>query len=168
MAAENILKNFALFVDGRGLAGNCEEIAPPKLTLIKEDFKAGGLNSAIKITMGQEPMEMGFTLTKFDPRVLALFGVAPGNPVAFVARGGLQSLSGAVTPIEIYVRGEMREIDPGNWQPLAKVTQKFMVDAIYYRFTQGGAVIHEIDVPNMKMIINGVDQMAAMRAAIGI
>lgn len=167
-AADNILKNFALFVDGRGLAGNCEELSPPKLALITEDFKAGGLDSAIKVRMGQEPMEASFTLTKFDPNVLALWGVAPGNPSAFVARGAVQSLNGVVQNVVEYMRGEVREMDPGQWTPQGKATLKFVVDVTYYRKEQDGKTVHEIDVPNMKRIVNGVDSLAAIRAAIGL
>jgi len=167
-AADNVLRNFALFVDGRGLAGNCEEFMPPKLTNITEDFKAGGLNSPIKIKMGQEAMECSFTLTKFDPNVLGLWGVAPGLVVPFVARGATQSLNGTVVPVVHYCRGEVREEDPGSWQPQAKATLKFTVDVTYYRKEVNGVAIDLIDVPNMICVINGVDQLAAIRAAIGL
>lgn len=167
-AADNILKNFALFVDGRGLAGNCEELSPPKLTLLTEDFKAGGLDAALKIRMGQEPMEASFTLTKFDEKVLALWGVAPGNTSAFVGRGAVQSLDGSTKPVVEYMRGEVREMDPGQWTPQGKATLKFIVDVTYYRKEINGTVIHEIDIPNMKRIVNGKDTLAAIRLAIGL
>jgi P2 family phage contractile tail tube protein len=37
-----------------------------------------------------------------------------------------------------------------------------------YRYEQNGATIHDIDVVNMKRIINGVDRLAKIRAAIGL
>ena len=167
-AADNILKNFQLYVDGRGLAGNCEELSPPKLASVTEDFKAGGLDAAIKMRMGQEPMECSFTLTKFDARVLALWGVAQGNVSSFVGRGAIQSLDGKVQNVVEYMRGEVREMDPGQWTPQGKATLKFTVDVTYYRKEQGGQVITEIDIPNMKRIINGVDVLADIRSAIGM
>jgi len=167
-AADNILKNFALFVDGRGLAGNTEDFAPPKLTSLTEDFKAGGLDAAMKIRMGQEPMECSFTLTKFDAKVLALWGVAEGNASAFVARGAVQSFDGKVQKVVEYCRGQVREMDPGQWTPQGKATLKFVVDVTYYRKEQDGQVITEVDIPNMKRIVNGVDVLADIRAAIGL
>ena len=50
-AADNILKHWDIFVDGRGMAGNAEEFNPPKLELKMEDFEGGGLDSAIEIEM---------------------------------------------------------------------------------------------------------------------
>jgi P2 family phage contractile tail tube protein len=36
---DDILKNMALFVDGRGYAGNVEELTLPKLTMKTERFE---------------------------------------------------------------------------------------------------------------------------------
>jgi P2 family phage contractile tail tube protein len=41
-----ILKNFNLFVDGRGYAGRAEEVTPPKLTIKTEELRAGGNRAA--------------------------------------------------------------------------------------------------------------------------
>lgn len=38
-----ILKNFNLFVDGRGYAGKAEEVTPPKLSLKTQEF--GGMDA---------------------------------------------------------------------------------------------------------------------------
>lgn len=168
MAADNMLRNFALFVNGRGLAGNCEEYTPPKLAEVTEDYKAGGMDASLKIPMGQEAMECAFTLTKFDPNVLGLWGVAPGNYVPFVVRGALQSADGTITPVTEYTRGRIRETDAGNWQPLAKVSLKFTCDLTYYRREINGVTVTEIDVLNIIRIVNGVDVLAAIRSAIGL
>jgi P2 family phage contractile tail tube protein len=167
-AADNILRNFQLYIDGKGYAGNCEEFQPPKLTLHTEDFKAGGLDTSLKIELGMEPMEVMFTLTDFDPQALATWGVGPGNAIPIVARGALQNLNGSVTPIVEYIRGTVREMDPGTWQPQAKSSLKFTIDATYYRRNVNGVAVTEIDVINMKRVINGVDTLAKIRTALGI
>ena len=38
----------------------------------------------------------------------------------------------------------------------------------YYKLTHGGDVVHEIDIPNMVRTIGGVDQLSAVRSALGI
>jgi hypothetical protein len=167
-AADSILRNFALFIDGKGYAGNCEEFVPPKLVSQTEDFKAGGLDAPLKIELGQEAMEAGFTLTKFDANALSMWGLGPGSEVPFVSRGATQNFDGTVTPVVIYCRGKIGEEDPGNWQPQAKATLKFTVDVSYYRRDINGKTVTEIDVPNMKRIINGVDVLAAIRSALGL
>ena len=46
-----ILKNFNLFVDGRGYAGRTEEVTPPKLTIKTEELRAGGMDAPISIDL---------------------------------------------------------------------------------------------------------------------
>jgi P2 family phage contractile tail tube protein len=168
-AAADILKNFQLFVDGRGFAGNADEIQLPSLTSIIEDFRAGGLDSTLPIEMGQEKMEASWTLSKFDSDTLALWGVAPGSTVPVVARGALESFAtGTVTPIVARMAGRIRSIEPGAWKAGEKPTLKITMDVTAYTYTQNGRTIHDIDVLNMKRIINGVDRLAAQRAAIGL
>ena len=43
-----------------------------------------------------------------------------------------------------------------------------MMAVRYFKFTHDGDVIHEIDVDNMKRIVNGVDQLEAQREALGL
>lgn len=54
MAARDILKNFNLFVDGRGYAGNVSEYTPPNLAVQTEDHRAGGMDAPIALDMGME------------------------------------------------------------------------------------------------------------------
>lgn len=168
MAAENILKNFNLFIDGRGYAGKCSDVTPPKLTDKSEDFQAGGMAAPIEIQMGHEKLELDFTLESYDPNALSLWGLAPGNVTPFVIRGALQSLDGKVQQVEIVCRGRVREEDPDAWKPSTKAPLKFKVAATTYRRTVAGRVTHDIDVPGMKCVVNGVDQLAGIRSAIGL
>ncbi|SMG63879.1 Phage major tail tube protein, partial [methanotrophic bacterial endosymbiont of Bathymodiolus sp.] len=57
---DDILKNMALFVDGRGFAGNVEELTLPKLTLKTEEFRNGGMDAPIEVEMGMEKLESEF------------------------------------------------------------------------------------------------------------
>ncbi|BGI52444.1 MAG: hypothetical protein HamCj_07970 [Candidatus Hamiltonella defensa (Ceratovacuna japonica)] len=64
------LKNMNLYIDGKGYAGVIEEITLPKLTLKSEEFRGGGMDAPIKIDMGMEHLETGFTLKVFDKSTL--------------------------------------------------------------------------------------------------
>ena len=48
-----VLKNFNLFIDGRGYAGRVDEISLPKLTIHTEDYQLGGLDTALAMDMGK-------------------------------------------------------------------------------------------------------------------
>jgi hypothetical protein len=165
---DNILKNMNLFVDGRGLAGNIEEITLPKLTSKTEEFRNGGMDAPIEVEMGMEKLESDFTLTKFSKEVLSLWGLATGNIKPLTIRGSLSSEDGTETGVIINLRGMIKEVDMGSWKPGDKSVTKFAVALRYYKLTVGGQVIHEIDVPNMIRIIGGVDQLATTRANLGL
>lgn len=168
MAMREILKNFNLFVDGKGFAGVVEDYTPPKLAIKTEDFRAGGMDSSVAIDMGMEKLECSFTLINFDRTVLTLFGFLPGLPTICTVRGAIENDLGIVTPIIHAMTGRIREIDQGTWKAGDKPSLKVTMDLTRYGHTQGGIETTLIDIPNMIRFIGGVDKMAAVRAAIGV
>ena len=56
--SRRVLKNFTLSIDGIGQAGKLEEYTAPEITRITEDFRAGGMDIAVPVDMGMEPMEV--------------------------------------------------------------------------------------------------------------
>ena len=58
---------------------------------------------------------------------------------------------------------EMDSIAPGG-----KAGMMFKFNATAYQFEQNGETLIDIDIPNMKRVIGGVDRLAAIRKAIGI
>lgn len=168
MAASDVRKNLNLFVDGKGFAGQIEEFNPPKLAIKVEEFRAGGMDSSIDLKMGLEKMECDFSLIQYSKDVLALFGLAAGNTVPLVAREALESFDGTVTPVIHTMRGRIREVDPGTSKSGEKSSLKFTMSLTYYKLQHGNTVVQEIDVQNMIHFVNGVDVLAAQRAALGI
>lgn len=162
-----ILKNFNLFVDGRGYAGRVDEVTPPKLTIKTEEFRAGGMDAPIEIDMGMEKIELGFTLAEFDPDVLVQFGIVTGQGVQITLRSALADNS-STTPMIIKAQGKYKEIDFGNFKAGDKGSMKCNVSCDYYSLQIGEKTIVEIDVNNMTRVIDGVDQMSETRDALGI
>lgn len=168
MAARDVIKNQTLFVDGRGYAGQLTEVNPPKLNLMLEEYRGGGMDAAVDITMGMEKLVADFSLISYDRDVLALFGVAEGNSVPFTVREVLESFDGTTTAVIHNMRGKIIGLDSGTHTPGQPAPLKVDVSLTYYKQTHGGVVVHEIDVPNMVRIINGVDSLAGQRRALGI
>jgi hypothetical protein len=168
MPARDVLKNINLFVDGRGYAGQIDEYNPPDLTLTTEDYRAGGMDSAVAIEMGQEPLETSFSLIAYDADVLALWGVAVGETVPFTARGALESFDGTVKAVTHRMRGTITSLQRGTWAPGQKPALSVTMRLVYYQETHDGSVTHEIDVENMRRVVNGVDRLAAQREALGL
>ena len=168
MAARDVRKNLNLFVDGRGYAGQIEEFNPPKLALVTEDFRAGGMDAPIELTMGMEKLEADFSLISYDKDVLSLFGVAEGSVVPFVAREALESFDGTVTPVVHTMRGKIRELDPGTSKAGDKPSLNVAMALTNYKLQHGDTTVIEIDVENMVRSINGVDALAGIRNALGL
>ena len=157
-----------LFVDGRGFAGDIEELTPPKLSIKNEEFRGGGMDAPVEIPMGMEKLEASFTLKNYSKDVLNLFGLAPGNNVPLTMRGALESSDGSVKPLVITLRGRIRELDDGSWKSGESATLKVAMSVDYYKRTLDGDDVHEIDIDNMIRKINGVDQLEAQRSALGM
>ncbi|NHM19509.1 phage major tail tube protein [Tritonibacter mobilis] len=164
----NILKNFNLFIDGRGFAGELGDYTPANPSIAAEEYRAGGMNGPIDIDMGQEKMTTSFVLRNYSADVLALWGVAPGRLIQVTARGALESEDGTVTPAIHNMRGKIIVGDRGTWSPGQSATLTFNMTLEAFKETIGGRVVCDIDVINMKRIIDGVDQLAEQRAALGI
>lgn len=168
MPVRDVIKNLNLFVDGRGYAGQIDEYAPPDLTLLIEDYRGGGLDGPLPIEMGQEAMETSFSLISYPANVLKLWGVAQGETVPLTARGVLESFDGGTKPLVHEMRGLITSLQRGPWQPGQKPALNIQMRLSYYKEVIDGELIHEIDIPNMIRIVEGVDRLAAQRSALGI
>lgn len=166
--AENVLKNCNLSVDGRGFAGNFKELKLPELSLKLEEFRAGGMDAPISIDKGMEQLVFTFNATKMCADTLALFGVSKNNGVQLTARGVVESYDGSTQPVLVNMTGKVTKIAQGAWAPGGDATTEYTLNLNYYKYTQDGNTVHEVDVLNMKRIINGTDQLAEHRSALGL
>lgn len=162
-----ILKNFNLFVDGRGYVGRCEEVTPPKLTIKTEEFRGGGLDTPVMMDMGMEKLEASFTLVEYDSDVLKQFGLIDGNSVQLTLRGAMQDDQNT-SSIVINLHGRYTEMDMGKFSAGEKATLACTLSARYYSLQIDNATLIEIDVDNMTRVIDGNDQLQAVRDAIGM
>lgn len=167
-AAKDIRKNLSLFVDGRGYAGQISDFTAPKLAEITEDYRAGGMNAAVAVKTGMEKLEAGFNLFQYSADIIAMWGLRKDNAVQCAAREALESADGTVTAVEHTMRGRISEFDPGTSKPGELQPIQLKLSLKYYKLEHGGRVLQEIDVENMIHIVNGVDQLAALRAALAI
>jgi P2 family phage contractile tail tube protein len=167
-AAAQILKNFNLYVDGRGYAGNVDEVQLPTLNIVEEDFRAGGMDAPIAIDMGMEKLEATFKVSKFDRNLILQWGVSNGASVPLVLRGALEDLDGTVQAVVVKLVGRIHSLEMDAVTPGAKAGMSFKLAALSYSYTQDSETLIDIDVRNMKRIIGGVDRLAAQRRAIGL
>jgi uncharacterized protein len=163
-----VLKNMNLFVDGRGYAGRVDEIELPKLTLKTEEHRAGGMDVPIEIDLGMEKLECTLTIADFDPDVFKLFGLLDRQDTPVTVRGAIQRQGEDAQSAVVYLRGGWKEIDTGTWKAGDKSTIKVSVAVSYYRLSIAGADVVEVDSRNLVRKIGNVDQMSAIRNALGM
>ncbi len=162
-----ILKNFNLFIDGRGYAGRVEEVNLPKLTVKTEEFRAGGLDAPVLVDMGVEKLEGSFTLLEYDKEVLKQFGLVNGNAVQVTLRGAIQDDS-SVSAVCVKLRGMFTEMDMGKVSAGDKATLQCTIVCRYYSLEIDSDKLIEIDVDNMTRVIGGQDKLVDVRKALGI
>ncbi|WP_210712594.1 phage major tail tube protein [Pseudomonas sp. MWU349] len=162
------LANMNLFVDGISFQGDVPSLTLPKLTLKTEEHRVGGMDVPVELDMGMEKQDAGFTTTGVRRESLKLFGLADGSGFNGVFRGAFKGLKGKVTPVIVTLRGLLKEVDMGDWKSGDKAEIKHNVALTYYKLEVDGRLIYEIDALGMKRVINGVDQLAAQRSALGL
>lgn len=168
MPLPNVLKAYSLSVDGRGYAGKAD-LELPTLSVVTEEYGHGGMSADVKVDMGKiAAIDVKFTLYEYSPEILKQWGLVDGSAVALVARGAMMSDAGEVTPVKVSMRGQFHEVGFGTWEGAAKTSMECTVNCRAYSYEVAGETLIEIDAERMIRVINGVDQMAALRGAIGL
>lgn len=169
MAFGDILQDINLHIDGEGFAGRIGELTLPKIAPKVMEYIAGGMGGPIDIPMGTlEKMEAEFTLKGANADVLALLGIRPGLEKPFSVRGVTVDSSGVQKPVKVDMRATVRDIDFGAWKPGEETTTKISVTVNRYEYQRDGQQLILHDVLTRELIINGTDQTADMRAALGL
>jgi len=165
----SVVHKVNLFADGRGYAGMLNEFTPPKLTLKTEEYRSGGLDLPVEVDLGMEKLEVGFVVAGADADLFASFGLLGVDGVPLTGRAGLKRQGASeIVPVVFTMRGLFREIDLGTWKGGEVNTTTVAGALTYYTLTIGGVERVKIDALNLVRRIDGVDQLAGLRDAIGV
>lgn len=162
------LYNFNLFVDGNSYAGVASQVTLPKLKVKTEDYRAGGMDAPVKMDMGLEAMDAAFSMNGVAKDVLKFFGLADQNSFNGSFRGAFKNQKGEVVAAVATFRGMLQEVDMGDWKSGDKAETKYSVNCSYYKLEIDGAAVVEIDPVAGIRVIEGKDQLADVRAALGV
>lgn len=167
MALGKSLKNFNLFIEGRGFAGVIAEATEPKLAIKTEEWRGGGMLGPVMLDLGLEAQEIEFTFGGLVLQTVRSFGVSTVDAVGIRLSGAYQDdASGQVTRREVYVRGRFTELDYGNMQAGEKTEHKGKMAVAYYRSVVNGRTEIECDMVAGLFIVDGVDRYGEIMAAI--
>lgn len=159
------LKAFNFYTDGESFAGRIDTLTLPSLNFLMEAHRGGGMDAAKEIELGMEVLTASMVLSDYSPSLLTLLGK---DNVPFVARGAVQKQGANPEPVVVNMRGMLKTSEHSEWNPGTKSTNTFTLTLDYYRFRQNGVQLVEIDILNMQRTFGETDQLAGLRAAIGL
>ncbi|MDF3135325.1 phage major tail tube protein [Pseudomonas extremaustralis] len=163
-----MLTNCVMFVDGVSFSGDVPSMTLPKLSIKTEEYRGGGMSGPVDLPTGLEKLEAAFTTNGVRREALKFFGLADQTACNLVFRGSFKGQKGTVKSVTVTLRGSLKEVDMGDWKPGDKAEIKHAVAVTYYKLEIDGRVMYEIDFANMVQVIDGVDQLAAERSALGL
>lgn len=162
-----ILKNFNAFVNGQGNQGRIDELELPEFSLKLDEYRGGGMDAPVDIDMGQEKMVAKLTVTDPDATIISRLGASTMDRIIF--RGAFVRDSDQTTiAVVAEIGGRFNKLSWGKWKSGDKNAQEFEIGVNYYNLTIAGVDVITIDIENMVRIVGGVDQLAAIRDAIGL
>lgn len=158
------IRNFNVFVDGFGYAGNVLDAKLPNLELTLAQHRGGGMDGPVPQDLGMEAMTAEATFSEWSNQLVT----ALGNNQRLVMRPVAESTADPEVDAIVCTLGglwtmlDFGELKPGNDTPL-----KVKLSADYFRMVKNGVELFEIDFKASKRVINGADQLAAKRTAMG-
>lgn len=167
MGLPHKLKNHNLFANGTSWIGLVPEVQLPKLAKKVEDYRGGGMLGELDIEMGLEKLETEIKLGGLVVQAIRMFGAIgiEGAMLRFV--GAYQADDrGGVLASELVMGGMFTELDPGSAKVGDNTEHSVKATLNYLKWAVNGRTEVEIDMLRCVMIIDGVDRMAAIRAAI--
>lgn len=167
MAQAKKLKNMNLYLNGGGMLGVVSEVTLPKVAAKMEASRYGGNLGESDYFMGVEKLELTYKAGGFFHEALANFGAAKLGKDLLRWSGPVQDDStGEVSVYEAVTRGNHAEIDMGTAKVGEGGETSMKVSCTYYKLSIDGQDIIEIDMLSGLLVVNGVDQTAAIRNAI--
>jgi len=159
------IKNFNAYLNGDSWAARVTEATLPELSLKTDEYRGAGMNGSIDIVMGQEKMEASLTFAEWNPAVFNAWG----NVLPLVLRPAAQGEGDFDADPHIFtMNARWLKVEPDALKVADTSNLKITGNVHYFRAENAGVPTVEIDIENMIHIVNGVDQMASMRAAMGL
>ena len=159
------IRNFNGFVDGVSYAGRMTEGKLPDLKLMLAAHRGGGMDGTVNQDMGMEAMKAEATFAEWSNELITLFGTRR-RMVLRPAAMGEDDFS--ADEIIATMGGRWSSTNFGDLKPGSDAPLKVTLEVDYFRMVKNGTELFEIDVVSGRRVINGIDQLADMRRAMGI
>ena len=135
------------------------EAMVPAIERAKESFILGGGHFSFGLPYEVQDLEMNFTLNGNHKDVRSLVGREPGDWTDFYWYERLRDVfRGQNVGRIVIVKGLLTKVEPTTVKGLKGEGTKYTVGSIIdYRDIEGGAMVHQMDIENNRLVMNGVD-----------
>lgn len=157
-----LLRNCNLMADRQNKLGQIGDITIPELKKKTEEMRNSGMVKPREVDMGYEVIPFSFEMPGFDPQILALAGLRPGQDSPFLITGSLVDEDGTRHSAVITVRAMVKGHGGASWKPGEVGSNKYDCSVNYYKLEIDAEEICEVDDFDIK--IRGVSQYAGQRA----
>lgn len=165
---KRIIRDFSLAIDGVVFRGDCNSVGLPAITKTMEEYRGGGMDGSVRVSMGYEAKDLSFELTSNDPDVIRMLGLDDSSQKLFTVYTFMKDFNGGETGSKVECQGEVMELGSRELESGAKITLSFTVAVSYYRETQNGVLVLEHDPLNLVLDTGAGDVNRNRRALLGL
>ena len=163
------VKQINAFLNGAILFGNIDEVNVPDLELATEEVRPN-TDGIVDIEMGLQKLDVELKVRGIQPEVQRAFGSDAGNPTTRLeVRAALENNAAETIQASWNFVGlaKMLTTDPLQGRSELAMTT-LTINCNFYEHIFDGEELHYIDILNDIRRIDGVDRLAAIRAAIEV
>lgn len=166
----HILQGFTMWIDGDDFGYDTETVNLPKPTPTTQEYQGGAMDLKVNQPMASlEALEVGVKMSGLNPTIMKKMARGPGQTTRLTFRGAvLDEPTGTHIPHIAIVEGCVNFGERDEWKRGEKSGFDFVVNGvIYYRYEAGSDIIHEIQAWPPRRLVDGVDQLRGVNAALG-
>lgn len=169
MALIQTVKLHSTSADGRAFPNLFTEVKIPDLKRKYEAYKGGGMDTAVHLDMGGEPIEMELTFNGKLPKEIVKMFARPSHTGVLWRHAGwyTDQDTNAKYGVEIVMRGRFTVDNPAT-KTGEQGSGKIKVFASYLKYSENGEELIEIDAVAGVNKVGGEDTLEEARNFIGI
>ncbi|MBY0088392.1 phage major tail tube protein [Brevibacillus brevis] len=166
------LRNFNVYLDGSNDLKGVADIQLPSFELMTDTVKGAGIAGEYDSPTLGHFQSMKLSLS-FRTVTREMFGLLRQKSQRLDCRGALQLYDAGegaskTVAVKVVVQGPTTKVDPGKFETGSAMDGSAEVEALYLKIDYDGKTIVEIDKLNFICVIDGVDQLADTRKALGL
>ena len=166
----HLLQGFTMFMNGSDFGIDTEEVELPFPTPVTQEYRGGGMDMAVAQPMAAiEALQVTVKMAGHNPKIMKRMALRPGRTTRVTFRAGvLREDDGSIVTHLCIVEGAINGGTRDRWQRGEKSGVEFTINGIkYLRYEADSDIIHELRAWPPKRVIDGVEQLADLNAALG-